>query len=226
MSEESANTAQGNTATAEGEGTTQADATAAEGNETSLIAGAESEGQEGSEGNTDGEGEGNTDGEGETSEGDDGESQDGAPESYEDFTLPEGVQVIPEVMDSFKEMAKEDGLSQEQAQRYIDLQTKTVLDQIEAADKLTEGWIEETKNDPDIGGDKLDANMAYVAKAREAFGTPELNNLLNDTRLGNKVEVVKFFAKVGKAMSEDTFVKGEGSQATPKSAADTMYNGK
>ena len=68
--------------------------------------------------------------------------------------------------------------------------------------------------------------MAYVAKARDTFGTPELAKFLDDTRIGNKVEVVKFFAKVGKAMSEDTFVKSEGSKAQPKSAADIMFNGK
>ena len=52
-----------------------------------------------------------------------------------------------------------------------------------------------------------------MRKALDAFGTPELKDVLNATGFGNHPEVIKAFYKAGKAISADGFVPG-----TPKGA--------
>ena len=66
-------------------------------------------------------------------------------------------------------------------------------------------------------GFAVDATLAAGKQALNQFGTPELVNLLNHTGLGSNPEFVRFCAKVGKAMAEDSFHRG-GS----KSEADGM----
>jgi hypothetical protein len=72
-----------------------------------------------------------------------------------------------------------------------------------------ESWGEAVKTDQEIGGAKLDENLAVARRAVDAFGSPALKELLNTTGLGNHPEVVKAFYKAGKAISEDGFVRGQ-----------------
>ena len=69
------------------------------------------------------------------------------------------------------------------------------------------------KVDKEIGGEKFTENLALARKALESFGTPELQDVLNMTGLGNHPEVIRAFYKAGKAISEDRFIPG-----TPKGA--------
>jgi hypothetical protein len=66
-----------------------------------------------------------------------------------------------------------------------------------------------------IGGDKLAENLGIARKALDQFGTPELKDVLNMTGFGNHPAVIRAFYKIGKAISEDKFVKG----STPSAAA-------
>jgi hypothetical protein len=58
-------------------------------------------------------------------------------------------------------------------------------------------WIDETKADKEIGGDKLDATLATAKRALDAYGSPQFIEMLNQSGLGNHPEVVRFCAKVG-----------------------------
>jgi hypothetical protein len=133
-----------------------------------------------------------------------------APEAYTDFDVPETVIVDTELMGEFKSAAKDIGLSQEQAQHLASMGAKM-------AQKITEqaataqaeriaAWEAETKADKDIGGAQLEANLATAKKALDAFGSPELNELLVETGIGNHPAIIKAFVKAGQAMSEDTLM--------------------
>lgn len=129
------------------------------------------------------------------------------PESY-DLKMPEGVELDKAAADEFTAIAKELKLSAEGAQKLADVGAKMAQRQAEAHANLVESWVEQVKTDKEIGGDKLNENLAVARKAVDAFGTPELKDFLNATGLGNHPALIKAFYKAGKAISEDAFVKG------------------
>ncbi len=130
------------------------------------------------------------------------------PESYE-FTMPEGVELDTAAADEFSAIAKELKLDQATAQKVADVGAKMAQRWADKQAEQVQSWVEQVKTDKEIGGDKLDENLATARKAMEAFGTPELKDVLNATGLGNHPAVIKAFLKVGKAISEDGFITGK-----------------
>jgi len=147
----------------------------------------------------------------------------GAPEKYSDFTVPEGVEVNQPMLEEFKTTAKELNLTQEAAQKLIDLQVKHVQGISEGLlktfNETLTTWKKETVQE--LGAD-YKKELVYAGKAIDKFGTPELRVLLNQTGVGNHKELVKFFVKIGKAVSEDTFVDGK-NRTGKKSDAELFY---
>jgi hypothetical protein len=171
-----------------------------------------------------------------TKEGEEGkedakkEEQKGAPEEYEAFKLPETFKVDEPVMGEFKTLAKELGLSQEAAQKLVDMQAKlqgnnaTAFTQSLQAhvDKTATEWAATAKADPEYGGAKFSENVAVAKQALDAFGTPELKALLNESRLGSNPELIRFMFRAGKAISQDGFVSGRAASAA-KDTASALY---
>ncbi len=143
------------------------------------------------------------------------------PESYE-YKMPEGIELDKAAADEFTAIAKELKLDQATAQKVADIGAKMAQRQTEAHVKLVESWVEQVKTDSEIGGDKLDENLAIARKAIDAFGTPELKDVLNSTGLGNHPAVIKAFYKAGKAISEDKFVAGS-PKGAPTDVAKIMF---
>lgn len=153
----------------------------------------------------------------------------GAPETYEDFTLPEGVVLDDTTAGELKTLAKDLNLTQEQAQKVADL--GAALSQRWAAgfqEQLTsasEEWATVTKADKEIGGEKLTGSLAGAKAALDKFGTPELRELLQTSRLGNHPEVVRLLARVGQAISDDnSVVTGAPPSEKGKSIAERLYS--
>lgn len=157
-----------------------------------------------------------------------GQTQGGAPETYADFDVPENVIVDNELMGEFKLAAKDIGLSQEKAQHLANMGAKMSQRIIEhAANVQAEriaAWEAETRADKEIGGAALDANLSLAKKALDAFGSPELNQLLADSGIGNHPSIIKAFIKVGKAISEDTLMPSSArSPSAQTSIAQKLY---
>jgi hypothetical protein len=154
-------------------------------------------------------------------------AKDGAPEEYAEFTAPEGVELDPEVLGAFKEIAKGDNLSQEKAQRYVDAAAQLVQKQgQQLADEIVAtrtGWLEAAKTDPEFGGDKLPESLATAKRAIEAYGSPALTTLLDQTGLGNNPEIIRLLVKAGAAVSEDTMVSGHKAAVEPATLAERLY---
>lgn len=133
------------------------------------------------------------------------------PEAY-DFKAPEGGELDTQLVESFTPLAKELGLSNEQAQKVVDLvpqlQQRIAEQQAEAWGKQVQDWAEAVKADKEIGGDNFQGSLVAVQKVMQQFGTPELKQMLEQTGMGNNPELVKLIVKVGKAMSEDQFIAG------------------
>ncbi|MDB9567841.1 peptidase [Providencia rettgeri] len=145
-----------------------------------------------------------------------------APEKYE-FTAGEGQELDKEAIAAFEPVARELGLSNEQAQKIVDVYGSTIMPQIlkqqnEAWQQQTVEWAETIKADKELGSVE---SIGNAQKAMDQFGTPELKQYLNDSGLGNHPELFRIFSKIGKAMSEDGFVSGSSENA--RSAADVLF---
>lgn len=150
-----------------------------------------------------------------------GDKPTGAPESYE-FKAPDGVTLSDSVVAEFSAVAKELDLPQDAAQKVIDKLAPAIAKQnaeaiSQAVESAATAWVQATQSDKEIGGEKLNENLAVAKKALDRFGTPELRKLLgaydpknnpNGTGLGNHPEIIRAFLKAGRAISEDKFVPG------------------
>ena len=153
------------------------------------------------------------------------QKQEGAPEKYE-FKPAEGQELDTAALEQFEPIARELNLSNEQAQKMVDLYGTKILpmvqqQQADAWQTTTEQWAADVKADKEIGGDKLTANLSAAQRALDLFGSPALKEYLEGTGLGNHPELVKTFIKIGKAMSEDGMV--DGSNQGQRSAAEVLY---
>lgn len=159
-----------------------------------------------------------------TAEGNsDAENQDakpeafGAPEKYE-LKAPDGSSWAKdaESMQRFEEFARDLDLSQEAAQQMMDKVAPSMMQkQLEAIDNVIAKWGDSARTDKEFGGANLDQNLSVAKKALDAFGTPELRELLGKfdaeknprgTGLGNHPEVIRLLYRAGKAISEDSIV--------------------
>jgi len=198
-------TVEGGTST---EGQETEGGTSVEDKENQGAAGTEGNGtDEGTEQNTDksGKDESNEDS---SKEGDEaGKSANDVPENYDDFTMPEGIEVDETALKEAAPVFKELGLNQEQAQKLVDLQAKMAVEgqkaQVEAFNAQLDDWDTQSLNDKEFGGDKFDENIKTASLAVEKFGTPELKTMLETHGLYAHPEVVRFFYRVGNTLKED-----------------------
>lgn len=144
------------------------------------------------------------------------EAPKGAPEKYE-FKAPDGRDFDSEVISSFSEIAKELNLTQESAQKMLDkVAPKMAERQAQQVEAIRQEWATLSKSDKEFGGEKIAENLSVAKRALDTFGTPELRSLLNDSGLGNHPELIRFFFRAGKAISEDAKVVGSGTTAPTK----------
>ena len=152
------------------------------------------------------------------------------PEKYE-FTAPEGHTLDESVVAAFSEVAKGMGLTQDAAQQLVDkLAPALATATTKGAEAFFEGiggapasWAGQSKSDKEFGGEKFDANLAVASKAM-TLATPEMRALLDKTRIGDHPEMIRWMYRVGKALSEDTFVGGAPKPDVPADPAKRMYS--
>lgn len=146
---------------------------------------------------------------------------EGAPEKYE-IKAPEGQEYDGEFMKAYEDVARELNMTNEAAQKLLDKVSPVVQAQQQAKIEAVQNeWLNAAKADKEFGGDKLNENLAVAKQAIDKFGTPELKELLNSTKIGNHPEIVRFFYRAGKAVSEDTFIGGQqNGKAAPKTFND------
>lgn len=143
----------------------------------------------------------------------------------------------PAMVEAFTPVAKELGLTNDQAQKLATFHQEQV-DALLASQTKVQGeawagvqkeWVASARADTEFGhlagGKTFDENGALIAKGLATFGTPELNKALIDSGMGNHPEVARFFYRVGKAVSEDTIRVGAsvGNGGAPKSLADRIF---
>jgi hypothetical protein len=137
------------------------------------------------------------------------------------FDAPEGVELDQGDLAKFTDIAKELKLPPDAAKKLVDIAAQREVARAEAFAKQVEDWGTQVKADPELGKPE---NLATAKKTIDTFGTPELRDLLNSSGMGNHPEVIRMALKIGKAISEDTFVAGRtGAAPTPRSHAEVLY---
>ena len=136
------------------------------------------------------------------------EEKSEVPEQYE-LKMPKGVELDREALDVFTPIAKELKLGNEQAQKLADLYAAQMQKVQEAQRenylKTIESWEAEAKKDPEIGGDKLPAAIDSATRALRAYDADgSFLKLMDESGFGNHPAVMRFVARVGKALKEDT----------------------
>jgi len=158
------------------------------------------------------------------------EVQTGAPETYEPFAMPEGLELNEEIFVEFQTLAKEHNLSQEDAQKYADFGVKIAQQAQEGTvEQLSEQWqgtlakwVGEIKADKELGGDNLPETLSVARKAIATFGSDALKQTLEETGMTNNPELLRVFYRIGKALSDDSFHSGNAA-AGQKSLGDVLY---
>ena len=164
-----------------------------------------------------------------------------APEKYNDYTVPEGYQLDPEIKTSADKLFKEHGLSQEAAQSFVDFYVKQTTEAFqapfEAYQKVTDGWKTESENHADLKG-KIGPGKEIsirISKFIDGIGDPQLakdfREHMDITGAGNHQAFIRVLNYAAERLTEGQHVAGKGpSEAgqsrpgqAPKSAAQSMY---
>jgi len=123
---------------------------------------------------------------------------------------PEGSTLTAEHVERTAAFAKEQGLSQEQAQAVLERESKELSSfvgkQKENRDAVVSQWAEQVKNDKEIGGENFDKSIAGAREVLNKFGSPELKKGLEETGFGNHPMLVKLLVKIRGAMADDQLV--------------------
>lgn len=155
------------------------------------------------------------------------------PETYE-LAAPEGMTLDPESVALATPVFKELKLNNEQAnklipvaaafaQRIQDQANSQILAQVQADRKA---WLDTAQADPEMGGAKFPETIATAAKALDGLGFPKghaFRNLLDESGLGNHPEMIRAWAKVGKAIGEDGFERGNAAHQPKLDKAQVLY---
>jgi hypothetical protein len=165
-----------------------------------------------------------------------GKPETRAPEEYSEFTKPDGLEFDETALADYKAFAKEQDLTQEQAQKLLEFGGERIKAMTEAPYKawseLQAKWTAEVKADPEVGGTNYDKSIAaaaavfvpgeanpFVKTQEEAEG---LKKAFDVTGAGNNPALVKFFVRLGGLLKEPGSLTGKPT-VSGKRLEDKMY---
>ena len=150
-----------------------------------------------------------------------------APEKYEDFKMPEGITLAPEFNAKFSELAKGLNLTQDSAQKLVDLAneqtSQLATKQLEAWTEMKTSWRADIEKDPEFGGAKMPETKIRAQRALKDFGSPELTEFLNQG-YGNHPAIIKLLAKVDQSRgAAPTDIGGNPPSKADVTIAEALY---
>ena len=162
------------------------------------------------------------------------------PIEYVAFEMPEGMEVDKTALEAFQPLLQSGKVSQEDAQKYVNIMSDAAKRQTEAHTKAWNDamgkWQEEAKADPEIGGTNWERTQARISLALKKLsppnskdengkdlGTNPLEEIFKTTGMGNHVEMSRFLEKVGTILEDDKIDLGHALGESAKSPEDIMY---
>lgn len=149
---------------------------------------------------------------------------------YDALTLPEGVPADQPLFGEFKNLALDEGIAPEKAQKLVDLMVPKIVEAQKKPYEMwadtQEAWVNEIKADPVIGKD-LDKQIAIAARAIDNFGSADdrlaVRKALAFTGAGNNPAIVRWMHQVGLTLGEGVPVNGKPAGADKPSLAQLAY---
>ena len=146
------------------------------------------------------------------------------------FTLPEGYRAddtfVTSTQDTVKAFAAQAGLNEKQANAAL---AALLPGAKEAAAQQAEraGWAEAIRKDPEIGGEKYDANIRAAVSVFSKFGKAgaEAQQAIDKAGLGNNPALVKLFVQLGRSLGEDSMRGALGGGAAPEKTKSQILGG-
>ena len=136
-----------------------------------------------------------------------------APLKYEAFKVPDGIKLDDKELGKFTEIVGSRQLPQEDAQRLVDLYveerkadvSRVRQEQRETWNTLNDTWKTELRNNPDLGGNRLETSLSMAKAVVEEFLTPEQARIYlahtTNNGMGNFIEQVRLLHNIGKALN-------------------------
>ncbi len=131
------------------------------------------------------------------------------PEKY-DLKLDDGSLLDAAYVEQFSQFAKEKKLTQDQAQEFLQREAQAlnsfVQKQQQEFEKVQAEWVNQIKNDSEIGGEKFNQSIELAHRALKQFASDSFLKELETTGYGNHPELVRVFAKIGNMIKEDKMI--------------------
>jgi antitoxin component of RelBE/YafQ-DinJ toxin-antitoxin module len=147
------------------------------------------------------------------------------PETYADFKAPDNYTIDPTALAAATPVFKELGLTQDQAQKLVDLQVAREIALAkapqDAVETMRKEWRGKTEADPDIkatvdknsgktGMDAVKVNIARTLSVLPVDLQVEFKDAMNLTGAGDHPAFVKAFNKLAAFVTEGSHVAGAG----------------
>lgn len=152
-----------------------------------------------------------------------------APKTDWKLTAPEGVALAAEDIGAIEAFAKENGLSQAQAEKVLarDVASKAAADAARETQATTIGetWRQETEAHPEIGGAKLPAAIEAAKRALAVGWTPEERKAIADSPFANNPMFIAGLSRLAAHLKSEDGVPsgGSASHAAETNPAKIMY---
>ena len=151
-----------------------------------------------------------------------------APETYEAFTLPDGVVIDDEKLGRATPLFKELGLQQDNAQKLVtffaELQQEAAAQSIAQFQQVKKDWAADIKADQEFGGEKLPQTLGAAKAVLGKYGDKALLNDLKEWGWANHPGLIRMLARVNAHLSEDHLVTADAAtQSEPKSPAERLW---
>lgn len=131
-----------------------------------------------------------------------------------ELTLSKDSPLNEESLEKMLEFAKENKLSNDEAQLYLELKEEgasEILDgQVTEKKAIVEKWDKDMKSHKEFGGDDYEEHQVISRKVLDRFDVDgELTKFFDETGLWNNPALFSFRHALGMAMSDDKFVDGK-----------------
>lgn len=154
-----------------------------------------------------------------------------APESYEDFKVPQGFEIDGDLKTEVTGLFKGMNLSQDQAQSLIDFYVKQTESAFQAPfdayKSMTDGWRTEAMDHPDLKGKLGPGQAVNVAIGKLLSALPDqklasdFRSLMDLTGAGNHPAFIRAVYHWAQKLSEGSHVTGNGPSALGQSPGGT-----
>ena len=149
---------------------------------------------------------------------------EGAPETYADFTVPDGYTLDPKTVEAATPLFKELGLTQDQAQKLVSFYSEQAIAAAKAPaaeyEATRTAWKAQVDSDPVIRGATMDGKTGIeavkigIGKTLAAIGDPALTQefkaAMDLTGVGDNPAFIKAMYKLSAYVVEGKHVAGSG----------------